>query len=304
MRNTLMAMAAGFALCGATAAVAQPAGTVDKDALVKPTLIADTTALKPDTTFTLGVLYKAQPGWHIYWKYPGGSGFATTVQWGLPPGASQSDTMYPVPLTFESPGPIISYGYEGETMLLMEARAADLPSDGQVKITAKTRWLMCSNRCIPNSKELTLTLPVGEGKPANTEIFDKYRKLLPKKVADLPNEVATKITHSGSSSTFNVTVTPPAGKNIVAAHAEGAHQAYFYPYAMEGYMIDPPKVEGKTKDLNGIKVYDGPVTISFKADPNVDSAEPAKHLEGVLVYQFASASGKEDPVILEVKKAD
>ncbi len=282
---------------------AQPAGGTDKDSIVKATLMADTTAIEPGTTFTLGVLYDMQPEWHIYWKNPGGSGFATTVQWGLPPGASSSETLYPAPISFESPGPVVSYGYEGQVMLMVEARAADLPENGQVQVTAKTRWLMCSDRCIPNSKELTLSLPAGKGKPANQEIFAKYRKLLPKKAGELPANVKAVASPNGGTMNYSVTVTPPEGKKLLAAGEHGVYPAYFYPSENKDYVIEPPQVEGKTGQAGALKVYEGPVTIKWKAEPSNETAEPLKRLSGVIAYQTVSGTAPDEPVLLEIDQS-
>ncbi len=280
---------------------AAPAATA-KDSIVQATLMADTTAVQPGTTFTLGVLYKIQPEWHIYYKSPGASGFATTVQWGLPPGASVSETLYPAPIRFQSPGPVVSYGYDGEVMLMVEAQAAGLPENGQVQVTAKSRWLMCSDRCIPNSKELTLSLPVGPGKPANQEIFKKYRQMLPKAVGELPSEVKLTSTSSGSTTNYEMTITPPAGTKLVADGHNGVFPANFFPVDQTGYVIDPPTIDGKVESSGSIKTYDGPVKFTWKAEPGKNSAEPLRRLEGTLVYQPVSGTSPAEPVLLELNQ--
>lgn len=283
-------------------AQAQPTGTPDKDSIVTARLIADTTAIEPGTTFTLGIVYEMQPDWHIYWKNPGGSGLATTVQWGLPPGASVSETKYPAPIAFESPGPVISYGYEKETILMAEAHAAQLPENGQVQITAKSRWLMCSDRCIPNSKELTLTLPVGQGKPANQDIFSKYRKLLPNKVGDLPDNVKVTDSPNGATTNYSLTITPPEGKKVLAAGEHEVFPAYFFPDDHKDYVIEPPKAEGTIVQAGGLKVYDGPVTIKWKAEPVNETAEPLGRLSGTLAYQTVSGTTPDNPVLIEISQ--
>ena len=279
-----------------------PVGMPDKNSIVQPTLMADTTAIKPGTTFTLGILYKMQPDWHIYYENPGESGFATTVQWNLPEGASVGETLYPAPITFESPGPVLSYGYEGETMLLAEVNLAKAPADGNVTITAKSRWLMCSDRCIPNSKELTISLPVGDPAPANAAQFDKYKKLVPKKAGELPDAASINATPNGSSMTYELTITPPAGQQIVAAgeSAHDAHKPFFYPAVVNGYMLQAPTVTGKKVEAGKLQVYDGPVTISWKSDPENNTAEPLKRLDGTLVYQTIADGKLQEPTLLEV----
>lgn len=281
---------------------AQPAA-VDKDSLVSAALIADTTAVKPGQPFRVGVLFKMQPGWHIYYKNPGESGFASTVKWNIPDSASITETQYPAPITFESPGEVMSFGYEGETLLMAEVNLAKAPEDGKLVINAPTSWLMCSDRCIPNKKELTLTLPVGDGQPANAELFAKYKKLVAKKAATLPETAKVTATPDGSSTTFEVVITPPAGKQIAAGGDQASgRQPFFYPNLEKGYVIQAPKVTGEVAQAGTIKTYNGPVTIKWKVDPEADSAEPLKRLDGVIAYQTVTDGKLDEPVIVEVQQ--
>lgn len=287
---------------------AQPGEAVNKDSLVQATILADTTAVRAGTTFTVGILYKMQPDWHIYYKNPGESGFATSVNWKLPEGASVGETMYPAPLTFESPGapdPLVSYGYDGETMLLAEVNLASVPEEGPVEINASSRWLMCSDRCIPNRKDLTLTLPVGDPQPANKEVFDKYRKLIPTTAGELPATAKVETSVDGSTTKYELTITPPEGKQVVAgtpATNANGHAPYFYPAVTDGYIVTPAKVSGNAVDAGGTRVYEGPVTLTWEAKPESNAAEPLNRLEGTLVYQFVSGGNVESPVLLEVRQ--
>jgi DsbC/DsbD-like thiol-disulfide interchange protein len=39
--------------------------------LVKAELVADTKAVIPGKSFTVGLFLRMVPGWHTYWKFPG-----------------------------------------------------------------------------------------------------------------------------------------------------------------------------------------------------------------------------------------
>src|SRR5262245_12535811 len=78
----------------------------------KSILQADLIAYAPGKAgepITVGVRFNVAPKWHIYWKNPGESGLATTIKLELPEGWSQGDLQYPAPVTFEAPGPMISF---------------------------------------------------------------------------------------------------------------------------------------------------------------------------------------------------
>ena len=59
-------------------AVAWPAvadaQTKDGKELVTASLVTDVGAIQAGQRFRIGILYQIEPGWHIYWKYPGDSG--------------------------------------------------------------------------------------------------------------------------------------------------------------------------------------------------------------------------------------
>src|SRR5437773_10286396 len=49
-----------------------------------------------------------------------------------------------------------------------------------MKLTAVASWLVCDRICIPGGTTLQLELPVStNSQPANTELFGRYRRLLP-----------------------------------------------------------------------------------------------------------------------------
>src|SRR5690242_77174 len=99
--------------CAANAWAAVPSG----DDLVKATLLADVKSVKPGQPFTLAVLLKLEPGWHVYWKNPGESGMATSVTWKLPQGFKAGELNFPIPKQFGNSGDVIGYGYEDEVLL-------------------------------------------------------------------------------------------------------------------------------------------------------------------------------------------
>ena len=70
---------------------------------VQASLVADTTGVSVGKPFTVGVLLKIDPGWHIYWKNPGDAGLPTKVKWTLPDGFTAGELRYPTPHEFTLP---------------------------------------------------------------------------------------------------------------------------------------------------------------------------------------------------------
>jgi DsbC/DsbD-like thiol-disulfide interchange protein len=54
-------------------------------------------ALASNQDVTLGVYFKLETGWHIYWQNPGDSGEPPTITWHLPPEVTASSMQFPAP---------------------------------------------------------------------------------------------------------------------------------------------------------------------------------------------------------------
>lgn len=114
----------------------------------------------PGNSVTLALRFEPDPGWHIYWKNPGDSGLPVSLTWELPEGIEAGPIQWPVPMRiFEDP--LMTYGYEGETWLLVDLLGApQAPRQGSiVPVSVKVTWLACEAVCIPGTAELSLTLP-------------------------------------------------------------------------------------------------------------------------------------------------
>jgi thiol:disulfide interchange protein/DsbC/DsbD-like thiol-disulfide interchange protein len=148
--------------------------------LVKPELLADTNAIVPGKPVTVGLLLRMAPGWHTYWKFSGDAGLPTELKWKLPPAWKIGEIRWPIPLKTIDPGDIETYGYENEVLLMQEITPPPNIGSSSVKLTAEANWLVCERICIPGSATLQLDLPVAStSQPANTNVFARYRGLLP-----------------------------------------------------------------------------------------------------------------------------
>jgi thiol:disulfide interchange protein DsbD len=173
-------------LCWLLVAVAPHglAQTYQGKQLVKAELLADANAVVPGKPFTVGLLLRMAPGWHTYWKFSGDAGLPTEMKWKLPPGWKVGDIQWPIPLKTIDPGDIETYGYENEVLLIQEITPPSKLDDSSAKLSTEANWLVCEKICIPGSATLQLDLPVAStSQPANTDVFARYRRLLPQNLA-------------------------------------------------------------------------------------------------------------------------
>ncbi len=169
-------------LCWLLVAVAPQAlaQTYQGKQLVRAEVLADTTAIVPGKSFTVGLLLRMAPGWHTYWKFSGDAGLPTELKWKLPPGWKIGEIQWPIPLKTIDPGDIETYGYENEVLLMQEITPPGKIDSSSANLSAEANWLVCEKICIPSSASLQLDLPVATtSQPANADIFARYRRLLP-----------------------------------------------------------------------------------------------------------------------------
>ncbi len=125
-------------------------------------LVADATHAPAEGDFRVGVRFVLEPGWHMYWHNPGESGLPTSVEFG---GVEAGELQWPAPHRFETPGPIITYGYGDEVLLFATATPT---GEGAVTVSAEVDFLVCEVACIPAHATLERTLERAEPGAAPT----------------------------------------------------------------------------------------------------------------------------------------
>jgi len=217
---------AALAILFAQSAVAQ---TYQGKELVKATLLADTSAIVPGKSFSVGLLLRMAPGWHTYWKFSGDAGLPTEIKWKLPPGWKVGEIQWPIPLKTNDPGDIQTYGYQDEILLLQEITPPAKIDISPVKLSAEANWLVCEKICIPGGANLELELPTSTtAEPKNTDLFARYRRLLPQKFPGTNsatanwsrngNDLHLKVTSDQIANYQNLDFFPVPQGNTVAGH--------------------------------------------------------------------------------------
>jgi DsbC/DsbD-like thiol-disulfide interchange protein len=139
---------------------------------------------KPGDKIKVGVHFKLDPGWHIYWKNSGDSGLPTKVKHTVPKGFEIKETQYPVPKTLLREGNILDYGYEDELLLITDIYVPKDATNSSFKIKSEARWVVCREVCIPGNKELELQFPITKKAVlGDNSFFNVWHSQLPKKIS-------------------------------------------------------------------------------------------------------------------------
>jgi len=136
---------------------------------------------------------------------------------------------WPIPLKTIDPGDIQTYGYQDEVLLIQEITPPSKIDNSPVKLSAQADWLVCERICIPGSANLELELPTSTtAEPKNTDLFARYRRLLPQKFPDeknatqnwsrTGNDLHLKVTSDQIANYQNLDFFPVPQGNTVAGH--------------------------------------------------------------------------------------
>ncbi len=143
-------------------------------------LLADPATVRANGTPSwLGVHFKLDPGWHIYWQNPGDSGQPPEILW-----KSRNDKsaflrmQWPRPERLNSTGAsLMDYGYRDDVLLLIPVSMP--PEMTNANLSAEAKYLICREVCIPEKADLRLALPAANNQQT-AELFGRARNQLPK----------------------------------------------------------------------------------------------------------------------------
>ncbi len=228
------------------------------------TLVADQTSLSPGSTFTLGVLFKPEPGWHIYWKNPGDSGLPPRFRWSAPRGITIDNPLWPYPDRIPT-GPLVNYGYStGETLLPFQSTLDSGTTENKVTVKLAAEWLVCKEECLPGKAALSLTLPVSTTPSAPSKeapLFEKTYRLIPPRLDKVSLAIEEQEDH------VVLAIIPLEGRFLPTS-------AIFFP--------DDPKIITNAGPHSSKKEGDV-LTITLKRDKN--RKDSVSRLRGVLVSE-------------------
>jgi DsbC/DsbD-like thiol-disulfide interchange protein/cytochrome c biogenesis protein CcdA len=231
-------LVSGVLSAGSISALSQ--GSVAASNHVAVSLVGETTNVVAGRPFQVALRQEIQPGWHTYWSNPGDSGLPTTINWSLPKGFAAAPVLWPTPERFKA-GPVVSYGYEGEVLLPI---SVDVPSalrpDSTVTLSAHVSWLACSDICIPEEADVSLSVQVGDAlhlDPLWAEAFAATRARLP---------VANPFPTTATSSNEEITV------RVAMGDATRLGDVSFFPEDAD--VIDDDAAQSVKADSHGLSI--------------------------------------------------
>ena len=147
-------------VCAMVASPVQAQSWSAGEEIIEARLLADREIVAPGDRFHLGIHQIMPEGWHTYWRNPGDNGLPIELEWQVPDGVMIGDVIWPAPVELPLAGFIMDYGYKDEVTLPLPITVSEDFTGDQLEISVKAFWLVCEEVCIPEDRELSLTLPV------------------------------------------------------------------------------------------------------------------------------------------------
>ncbi|MBT3305823.1 MAG: hypothetical protein HN377_05000 [Alphaproteobacteria bacterium] len=140
-------------------------------------LVAATKTAGPSETMTLGLQFKLQPGWKIYWRSPGDAGFPPEADWSASENLKSAAFRWPAPERFSVIG-LETLGYKKEVVLPITVTRTDAAQP--LQLAGAVRYLVCDDICIPYDAKLKLTINPGDGSPSSfAHLINRFEVTVP-----------------------------------------------------------------------------------------------------------------------------
>lgn len=125
----------------------------------------------------IGVQFRLQPEWKVYWRSPGDAGFPPQLDWATSTNVADAKVAWPAPKRFSVLG-LETLGYKDEVVLPVKIKPAT--QGGAVLIQAHLRYLTCNEICIPYDANLSLNLPAGPQQPSEfAHLINQFQSNVP-----------------------------------------------------------------------------------------------------------------------------
>ncbi|HLI67802.1 MAG TPA: thioredoxin family protein [Caulobacteraceae bacterium] len=278
-----LAVAAAFLFTVAAGGIGPAMAAPVRASHLSAELVADHAAITPGGTIELALRQQIDDGWHTYWRDPGDSGQATSLDWTLPAGWSAGGLVWAPPRQLPT-GPLMDYGYTGEVLLPLTLAAPKDARPGQtVTLKAHAQFLVCKDVCVPADAQLSLDLPVVAANPPASGFWGQRIAAALAAAPKASPALAAAMTVSGDVVRLSIAGAPLKGVDV--------RDAYFYAY--DGEAVDAAKPQVIDRGPNGL-------TLTIAQGSAFKTGTPPTKLGGVLsvgdrVFEVAAPAGPPVP---------
>ncbi|WP_417666718.1 protein-disulfide reductase DsbD domain-containing protein [Roseibium sp.] len=175
-------------------------------------------------TYSVGVEFSLEPGWHTYWRFPGEAGIPPDLDFSASRNVKSTEVFYPVPERYFD-GFSHSIVYHDAVVLPLNVTPADetRPAD----LTVSLFFGICKDICVPGEATLTLRLsPDADFDKLSSLLIERDLALVPgSPTPDAPK--VTEISAETSDDQHRLMITARLGSGVdTDLFAEGPEGSY------------------------------------------------------------------------------
>ena len=186
-------------------------------------------SFQANTDTYVGIRFRPDPDWHVYWKNPGDSGAAPKFQIQTT-NAEVGPILWPYPTRLPV-AHLTNLGYEGETAYLFKVRPN---ASGPMELAVDLEWLVCKEECIPGFGKMTLSRPVSSD-------LSRFKKSTEEKLQYYLQRLPT----DGGSSAYRINlreISDETVKATITSEAEMPNALDLFPVDLEYILPAQPKI--------------------------------------------------------------
>jgi thiol:disulfide interchange protein len=235
-----------------------------EDSYTQASIISEVEQATPGDIITIAIQLEHADGWHAYYQNPGGPGLPLEFDWQLPTGYALTQLYWPTPELYQSEDVQFYIYKERYTMLADISVPSTAKAGDQAKISVTPTWQLCDDKgCAPPmSKELMVTIPIGESQILSTEHESQFHLAR----SQLPE----------SNQSWNIEAKIKAADLVLTISSSDGSVAILDSI----YYIDNA---GITNSSKAQAVNDRGDAYILIAPLNLD-ADPGSQLEGILIF--------------------
>ena len=146
---------------------------VFKEDMVEVSFISSVTKVTEEK-FYLGLEFKLEPGWKIYWRQPGDSGMPPTLDYKDSVNLKSIEFNWPIPIKEYEAANLLTNIYKGEVIIPLEVTVND--HNKPLNLKAKLNFQVCKDICIPFETNLFINVDSGKSKLTVSDALLSYPK--------------------------------------------------------------------------------------------------------------------------------
>ena len=160
------------------AVVAAVASPWDQTDVSEVRIVSAAEAVGEGDTVRLGLQFRLDPGWKIYWRSPGDAGLPPMPDFEGSANLASVDMEWPAPERFLELGGLETVGYKNGTLFPLTVRL-ERPGEA-LSLRAVIDYQACEKICIPFTATVELDLPAGPAEATPfARLIDRYAAKVP-----------------------------------------------------------------------------------------------------------------------------